>query len=157
MKGDKSKKVAPAGKKMEKTSYKISKWYKADDEPCALKRKRCLTHRKQALRKNIHPGQILILLSGRFRGKRVVFLKQLESGLLLVTGPFKVNGVPLRRMNQSLVIPTKMAVNLEKVPIEKVTEKMFLENKKAKDIISKKKNADNFFASKPSEVIIAYH
>ena len=47
-----------------------------------------------------------------------------------------------------------MAVNLAKVPVEKVTEKMFLENKKGKKVISKKKNADNFFASKPSDVYL---
>lgn len=58
-----------------------------------------------------------------------MFLKQLPSGLLLVSGPRKVNGVPLRRVNQVYTITTSTKVSTAGVNVDGVTDKTFSEGK----------------------------
>ncbi|CAP64951.1 uncharacterized protein PODANS_1_13420 [Podospora anserina S mat+] len=99
---------------------KAQKWYPAEDE--AKPRQVRKTIRPWTPRQTLVPGTVLILLAGRFRGKRVVLLKTLDQGVLLVTGPFKINGVPLRRVNSRYVIATSYKVDLTGLDEAKIEE-----------------------------------
>lgn len=113
-------------------------WYPADDEKKHYKKSK---PKSTKLRRGLEAGRVLVLLSGRFRGKRVVFLKQLTSGLLLVTGPYKVNGVPLKRVNQAYTLTTSTKVSLNGVDVAKIDDALFKKEKK-----TKKQGKEQFFA-----------
>merc|ERR1712139_141674 len=102
---------------------KASRFYPADDVP------RKLANSKRAkptkIRASITPGTVLILLAGRFRGKRVVFLKQLASGMLLVT-KLDISGV---------TVDGKFNDAYFRRPVK----------------VAKKKTEDEFFASEESK------
>ena len=42
---------------------------------------------------DLKPGSVLILLSQKLLGKKAILINTTESGLLLVTGPFSINGI----------------------------------------------------------------
>jgi len=99
------------------------------------------------LRASLTPGTVVIILAGRFRGKRAVFIKQLPSGMLLVNGPFAVNGVPIRRVNQAYVIATKTTVDVSAVNAAKFDDAYF---KRPEKKVAKKSESE-FFAKEEAK------
>ena len=65
----------------------------------------------------------------------------MKSGLLLVTGPYKVNGVPLKRVNQTYTLTTSTKVDIKGVDVTKIEDTLFKKEKKAK-----KAGESKFFA-----------
>merc|ERR1712093_552772 len=127
---------------------KATRYYPAEDVKKKLGNHHN-TSKQTKLRGSITPGTVLILLAGRFKGQRVVFLKQLDSGLLLISGPFRVNGVPLRRVPQYYVIATKTSVDISGVAVPaSVNDALFSKPK------STKKKSDELFFEKEKESTI---
>ena len=114
------------------------KYYPAED--VVLKKGPTPVRNAPKVRASIAPGTVLILLAGRFRGKRVVCLKVLKSGLLLVSGPYATNGVPLRRVNQKYVIATSTSVSLKGVDVSAIDDEFF-----AREVVAKKTKEEKFF------------
>ncbi|CAG7709898.1 unnamed protein product [Allacma fusca] len=112
-----------------------------------------IVHRTK-LRGSLVPGAIVILVAGRHAGKRAVFLKQLSSGLLLITGPFKLNGVPLRRVNQRYVIATSTRLDISKVTLPaQINDDYFRRDKKAARKARKDQQGDIYAAPKQQYVV----
>merc|ERR1712115_541796 len=132
---------------------KLANDYPTQEKPAAGTSKRYFSGHARKLRSTLAPGVIAILLAGVHKGKRVIVLKQLATGLLLITGPHKLNGCPLRRVNQRYLLATSTKVDVSGVSIpENIDDKYFARVKAEK---AAKKEGDIFDAKKeaykPSE------
>jgi len=136
------------------TKIKSKRYYPTAKANLRQVKKRTGIVRRNKLRGSLVPGTIVILVAGRHAGKRAVFLKQLSSGLLLVNGPFKLNGVPLRRVNQRYVIATSTRLDLSKVALPaNLNDDYFRRDKKAARKARKDQQGDIYAAPKQQYVV----
>jgi len=132
------------GKERLVRAKRFPRYYPTEERPkkFSVKRKKFSDHPRR-FRSTLTPGTVVILVAGKHAGKRAVVVKQLSSGLLLVTGPHKLNGVPLRRVNQIYVIGTSTKLDLSAAKFDNLDDKFF------KRVRPTKKNADkDIFDSK---------
>jgi len=132
------------GKERLVRTKRFPRYYPTEERPkkFTVKRKRFGDHPRR-FRSTLTPGTVVILVAGKHAGKRAVVVKHLSSGLLLVTGPHKLNGVSLRRVNQIYVIATSTKLDLSSAKFDNLDDKFF------KRVRPAKKNADkDIFDSK---------
>jgi len=164
LQGDKTKKTAGSIQKKKRTpalkkkpvggerngkerlvrTKRFPRFYPTEERPkkFSVKRKKFSSHPRR-FRATLTPGTVVILVAGKHAGKRAVVVKHLSSGLLLVTGPHKLNGVSLRRVNQIYVIGTSTKLDLSSANFDKYDDKDF------KRVRPAKKNAEkDIFDSK---------
>merc|ERR1711976_604072 len=100
--------------------------YPTQDKKAAGTSKNFFSKHVRSLRSSLTPGRIAVVLAGVHKGKRVVVLKQLASGLVLITGPMKVNGCPVRRINQIYLLATSESINVSGVKVpETINDEYF--------------------------------
>lgn len=132
------------GKERLVRTKRLPRYYPTEERPkkFSTKRKHFSSHPRR-FRSTLTPGTVVILVAGKHAGKRVVIVKHLSSGLLLVTGPHKLNGVSLRRVNQIYVIATSTKLDLSAAKFDNYDDKFF------KRVRTPKKNAEkDIFDSK---------
>merc|ERR1712179_770167 len=96
----------------------------------------------RSLRPSLTPGTVCIVLAGVHKGKKTIFLKQLATGLCLITGPYKINSCPMRRINQSNLIATATKLDISGVKLpENINDAYF---RRVKTKRPKKEEGDIF-------------
>jgi len=126
---------------------KLANDYLTQERPAASTSKRFFSAHARKLRASLAPGVVCILLAGIHKGKRVIVLKQLGTGLLLITGPHKLNGCPMRRVNQRYLLATSTKVDVSSVIIPENIDDLYFARAKA----DKKTKEGDIFSAKKEE------
>jgi len=92
-------------------------------------RKQRKTARLPLLRRSLVPGRVCIVLEGKHRGRRVIVVKALQSGLVVVTGPTSINTVPMRRVSPAYLIATSVKVDFAAAKVHDALKEFIIDDK----------------------------
>ena len=62
----------------------------------------------------------------------LLYILCIDTNILSLSGPFKINGVPIRRVNQTYVVATSTKIDVSGVNVKKFDDSYFAREKKKK-------------------------
>lgn len=120
---------------------------KSDAYVNQIKPKKNINKKKYKEKKVIEKGSILILIGNKFNGKKCILLKYSKKGALIVSGPYSINGIPLRRINFKYAIQTDIKIDILGLNTQFLSDKYF-------DFL---KESDKLNSSMQKQKIISLH
>ena len=135
--------------KSKKYINKRNKWINFLDLKKNARYKKTMNFMKKVSKDKIKPlpGTILILLNKKMQGKKAILLKTTESNLFIISGPFSLNGISLRRVNPRYTISTENKIDLQNLSLQNLNDEYFnylIKIHRSKDL--EKKNEYFFFS-----------
>ena len=113
--------------KSKKYINKRNKWINFLDLKKNARYKKTMNFMKKVSKDKIKPlpGTILILLNKKMQGKKAILLKTTESNLFIISGPFSLNGISLRRVNPRYTISTENKIDLQNLSLQNLNDEYF--------------------------------
>nr|UXY86672.1 60S ribosomal protein L6B [Cryptomonas paramecium] len=77
-------------------------------------------------------GSVAIISFGKLRGKKAIILRTTKCRMFVISGPFSLNGISIRRIKYNHLIPTQNRLNISSVDTKIFDDEYFIFLKKSK-------------------------
>ena len=81
---------------------------------------------------HIKKGSIVILLSSNLQGKKAIILNTTKLELFVISGMYRLNGIPIRRVNPRYILPTDIQIDIDDINTTIFNDEYFIALKKSK-------------------------
>lgn len=94
----------------------------------------------QTPRTDLTVGDMVVVLEGRYAGSKVIFLKQINDNMAIVSGVKEINNIGIFKINERYLF--KLSVNIGNISTDSITDDIY-ESKLNEEINEEKKAAVN--------------
>lgn len=88
-------------------------YYPVDDVPCYVQKIMDMRKKKPRKRRmDLLPGVVVVVMSGPYANRRVIYLRQLDDYKAACIGPLSINGIPLFTIDERFLFKTTVVLQI---------------------------------------------